>query len=341
MGEDTKATGMTSMKELGAEGGKARAASLTPGERSEAAKRAADARWGIRKATHDGEIRIGDIVIPCAVLEDGTRLITQRGFASAMGGAKPSSITRRGAGNLPAIMNAGNLKPFIDNELEVTATPVDFKTMKGSRALGIHALAIPKMCKVWMRADKAGKLTQRQKHYAVRAEILVHGFAELGILALIDEATGYQEVRDRHALQEILDQFLSHEFAAWAKTFPDEFYRQIFRLRNWKWMGMSKNRPQCVASYTKDIIYARLAPGILKELQIRNPVGDNGRRKGKHFQLLTGDVGHPALTQHLHAAIGLMRVSDSWDEFKRMIDRAFPRRGDTLQLPLFKDEDFS
>lgn len=320
---------------------KARADSLTPEERSEIAKKAAEKRWGLKKATHAGTIRLGEISIPCAVLEDGTRLVTQRGFAAAMGGSKPSSITRRGAGNLPAIMNAGNLKPFIDEDLASTATAIEFRTETGVRGLGIPAVLIPKMCKVWLRADKAGKLTQRQKKYAVNAEILVHGFAELGIVALIDEATGYQEVRDRHALQEILDQYLQKEFAAWAKRFPDEFYQSIYRLRGWKWMGMAKNRPQCVAAYTKDLIYARLAPGILRELETRNPMLDTGRRKGKHFQLLTEDIGHPALAQHLHAVVGLMRAADNWGDLMKMVDRAFPKRGDSLQLPLFTDDDLA
>jgi hypothetical protein len=105
-------------------------------------------------------------------------------------------------------------------------------------------------------------------------------------------------------------------------------------------MGMSKNRPQCVAAYTKDLIYARLAPGILKELEERNPIGENKRRVGKHFQLLTQDIGNPALAQHMHATIGLMRASNTWDDFKSMIDRAFPVRGDSLQLSLFSEEDF-
>ena len=166
----------------------------------------------------------------------------------------------------------------------------------------------------------------------------MRGFARVGIIALVDEATGYQELRDRAALQEILDRYLRKEFAAWAKTFPDEFYREIFRLRGWVWRGMRVNRPQCVAAYTKNLVYARLAPRILKELEERNP-SINGRRKSKHFQWLTEDIGHPVLAQHLHAIIGLMRVADEWSGFMKMVNRAFPKRGDSLQMPLFTGDD--
>jgi hypothetical protein len=126
------------------------------------------------------------------------------------------------------------------------------------------------------------------------------------------------------------------ELAAWAKRFPDEFYQHIFRLRGWEWKGRGKNPPQVVAAYTKDLVYARLAPHILEELERRNPI-EGGRRKGAHHQLLTDDVGHPALAQHLHAVITLMRVSKNWNQFKTMLDVAHPKRGDTLQLPLMAD----
>ena len=95
---------------------------------------------------------------------------------------------------------------------------------------------------------------------------------------------------------------------------------------------MKVNRPQVVAKYTNDLVYERLAPGILKELENRNPKGERGIRSAKHHQWLTEDVGHPALAQHLHAIIGLMRASNTWDQFKTLIGRAFPKRGETLQL---------
>jgi P63C domain len=108
----------------------------------------------------------------------------------------------------------------------------------------------------------------------------------------------------------------------------------MFRLRGWVWKGMQVNRPQCVAAYTKDLIYQRLAPGILAELEERNPIQDNGRRKAAHHQWLTEDIGHPALAQHLHAVLALMRVSPDrgWTAFIKMLDRAFPKRGHSIQL---------
>ena len=180
------------------------------------------------------------------------------------------------------------------------------------------------------------KVPTRYAHIIDACDMLSRGLQRLGIIGLVDEATGFQASRDREALQEMLDRFLRHELAAWAKRFPDEFYEHIFRLRGWKWHGRSKNPPQVVAAYTQDIVYARLAPQILDELEKRNPI-EGGRRKGAHHQLLTEDVGHPALAQHLHAVVTLMRVSKTWTQFKLMLDIAHPKRGDTLQLPLMAE----
>ncbi len=323
-----------------AAGGYARAEALAPEERGAIARNAALARWGAPKATHEGSLRIGDIEIESAVLEDGTRVLSRAGFIRAIGRKGKAKGGRKYdlESSIPVFLTAANLKPFVSKNLVSDSTPIAYRTLKGVRAMGYKADLLPQVCGVFINAKYKNALLQNQEHIAERCRILSQGFAVVGITALVDEATGYQEVRDRLALQAILDSFLRKEFAAWAKRFPDEFYQQIFRLRRWEWSGMKKGRrPQVVANYTNDLVYQRLAPGILRELETRNPPDEKGRRKVRHHQYLTEDVGHPALAQHLYGVIGLMRVADNWEAFKKMIDRAFPRRGDTLQLDLFQD----
>lgn len=284
----------------------------------------------------DRPLRIGEIEIPCYVLDDGRRVLSQRGLVSAMDMKRGG---RDGGDRLSHWAASKSVSPFISDTLRAAIdSPIVFGISSGGTpAHGYEATIINEICDAVLDARKAGKLYKQQMHIAERCEIIVRGLSRVGIIALVDEATGYQEVRDRTALQEILDKYLQKEFAAWAKRFPDEFYKQIFRLRGWKWKGMKVNRPTCVAQYTKDLVYARLAPGILEELERRNPVSGGGRAF-KHHQLLTEDVGHPALAQHLHALIGLMRASDDWKQMTKLVNRAFPKRGDTLQLELFQDE---
>lgn len=332
-------------------GGLARAAALTREERKEIAQRAALARWhaDIPKATHEGIVRIGEMELWCAVDTDGRRLVSEGALLRALG-MKPSGTTFKVANlgtdepaRLPMFVGLVNLRPFIDNELmNLLTQPIQYRSTKGGRpARGLEAALIPKICEVWLRARDAGVLRVNQLATAARADALVRGLARTGIIALIDEATGYQEIRDRHALQAILDAYLSHELAAWAKRFPNEFYQEIFRLRGWKW-GQTNPKgiqgPRVVGKYTNDFVYSRLAPGILDELQARNPPNERGRRLAKHHQWLTEDVGHPALAQHVHAITGLLRAADSWEEFQHLINKAFPRRTSLADLPLFNQQ---
>ena len=325
-----------------AKGGVARAASLTKDERSAIARRASAARWSkdAPKATHEGSINLGNVQIPCAVLDNGQRVLTQSGFMRALGRARQAKGRQhyKGDVNLPAFLTAQNLKPFISNTLEVTSSQIEFRMENGQKAFGYSADLLPEVCDVFIQAERSGVLARNQQHVADQAHIIMKGLAHVGIAGLVDEATGYQEVRDKKALQTILDAFLRKELAAWAKRFPDEFYEHIFRLRGWEWKGRGVNPPQVVAHYTKDLVYHRLAPGLLEELERRNPI-EGGRRKSPHTQWLTEDVGNPALAQHLHGTITLMRVSNDgdWDGFMTMMNRALPKRSDTMQIMRLKE----
>lgn len=326
-----------------AKGGAARAKALTPEERSNIAKIAAQKRWGAKpkETTYTGELVIGDLIIPCAVLPDGSRVLSQRGVGRALGktfGGKQfqQDSAEDGGGKLPFFLIGKSLKPFISNELEVVVSEPKIYVQKGGTAHGIDAAALPGICEVWLKARDAGVLTRVQMPVAAKAEMIMRGLAHIGITALVDEATGYQEVRDKQALQAILDQFLRKELAAWAKRFPDEFYQQMFRLKGWQRKDLSSpsRRPGAAGMYTNDIVYDRLAPGIVQELEVRNPKNAKGHRKGKHHQLLTDDVGHPALAQHVHALVALMRASSNWEQFMLLLNMAFPKKNDTLMLDL-------
>jgi P63C domain len=110
-----------------------------------------------------------------------------------------------------------------------------------------------------------------------------------------------------------------------------EFYQELFRLRNLNYDGGVK-RPKYIGVLTNDLVYSRLAPGVLDELRRQTPRNDKGRLKHHLHRRLTEDVGHPKLLQHLSAVTALMKACDKWDQFKAMVDRALPKY---RRLPLF------
>lgn len=309
-----------------AAGASALNAALTSEQRSNAARKAVMKRHGYPSATHTGIIKIGGASIPCAVLDDGRRVVWQREVVGLLTGNKKGGLSR--------YLTAANLAAYAPEKFRIgdfDETAIAFE-MDGRKAHGFEAEDIVDICRMYMMARRADALLPSQIHLAAQAEIIVLSFAKIGLAALIDEATGYQEVRDRKALQALLDTYLRKEHAAWAKRFPDEFYREMFRLRGWEYPTVSGGKPGVVGRYTIDLVYERIAPGLVKELEERNPKSESGYRKAKHHQWMTEDVGHPALTAHIHSVMGFMRANDNWDQFIAMMDRSYPKKG--TQIPL-------
>lgn len=335
-----------------AKGGYARAAKLRPEERKAIAQKAANERWrvsGLPRETHPGVLKIGDIKIPCAVLDNGVRVLRERSVANSLGkkgsGAhwKRKRSDQKGA-HLPEYISAKNLELFINEEVKSKLlNPISYITKTGSKAWGLPATLLPEICDIWLKARRKGALVEAsQLITAERAEMLLRGFAHIGIIALVDEATGYQETRLKDALQVYLEMIVRKELAAWAKKFPDEFYENIYKLKNWSWPGMKKNRFSVVAHYTRDLVYERIAPTLLQELEKKSPKNELGKRKNKLHQWLTEDLGDPMLAQHLHSLVMFQRLAIAngygWQRFVKMVDKVLPRRGQTLELPFNLDE---
>jgi len=338
MGDDTQGK---------AKGGFARAKILSPEQRTGIARKAALARWGegeeIPKVEYTGKLTIGDMVFPCSVLSDGSRILTQSDFMKGMGMYYSGWVARKraaeeGSAEIPHFLSFKKLQPFVDKHLgELQSIILKYRGANGVPARGIRAEIIPKICEVWLDAEESGKLGGRQKQIAKKAHVLMRSLAHIGIIALVDEATGYQAVRPKDALQKYLEQIIRKELAAWAKKFPDEFYENIYKLKGWQWPGMKKNRYSVVAYYTRDLVYERLAPGLLKELENKSPRKDTGERSNKLHQWLTDDIGNPMLSQHLHSLIMFQRLAITsgfgWQRFVKMVDQVMPKRESTLSLP--------
>lgn len=287
-------------------------------------------RQKIPKATHTGEITLGDHIISCANLDNGKRVLIERSVATALGkkggGAhwRRKKESRNGA-MLPEYVSAKNLAPYIDREVqEKLLQPITYGSKAGKKAQGISAELLPEICSIWLKARENGALTKTQIPTAKKAEILMRGLAHIGIIALIDEATGYQEERDRDELHKILEAFIAKELLPWTKRFPDEYYRQLFRLMGWQYSPPSVKRPQLVGKITNQIVYDKLPRGVLDELKIRNPVTRRGYRKHRHHQFLTEAIGNPHLEKHLASITTLMRASSNWRNFQGLMERAFP-----------------
>jgi len=295
----------------------------------------------IVKVTHGSPnhpLIIGDLQIPCYVLEDGRRVLHQRGMVKSLGMSPGSSSGNRGD-RLTGFVGGKGLEPYVSRALiAMTNNPIKFRTPRGNLAYGYEAQILVDICEAVLAARQAGALQKQQLHIAEKCEVLIRGFARVGIIALVDEVTGYQAERDRNELHRILEAYITKELMPWTKRFPDEFYKELFRLRKWQYNPLSIARPGYVGTLTNELIYKKLPPGVLEELKAKTPKTIGGNRRYRYHQYLTEDIGNIHLEKHLAAVITLMRISPTWKDFEHHFNKAFPSEIEQGEI-CFPEED--
>jgi len=327
---------MTDEKPIGkAKGAAARSAKLSPERRKEIAKRAVAAKAEIAslpKATHgssDHPLRIGDVELACYVLDDETRLLSQRGLQRGIGMSTGGGAA--GEQRLASFALSISEKSLKNRDLaarstalsERLKTPIRFRPPFGPPVFGYEATLLADLCDVILEARSEGLLQKQQEHIAAQAELLVRGFARVGIIALVDEATGYQKDRARDALAKVLEAFVAKELQPYVKAFPADYYEQMFRLRGLKYPPDNPRfRPQYFGVLTNDIVYSRVAPGLLEELKKQ---AAKDEKKAHLHRRLTQEIGHPKLREHLASVVTAMKLSSDYQDFISKLNRLHPR----------------
>lgn len=322
-------------------GGIARANALTQAERSEIAQKAAEKRWSteIVLANYGGTIKFGEVSVDCYVTDNGCRVISGRGLQDALMLTDNDKSNRQKAGSrIPRLLTSQKLKPLFEQK-NITGLFEPIKCQYKGRVIhGYDANVIADICSVMYEASTLGLITTpRLKIISQQCVIVFSAFAKVGITALIDEATGYQEIRHKDELQKILDKYLTDYAQKWSKTFPDEFWIKLLRVKGFEsYVGLP--RPQFVGHWVNDIVYARLAPGILEELKKRNPrTKTTGNRRFKHTQFLSEDQGVQELKEYLLRVIGIMDVAiitgQTGDNFDVLLNKIMPKYNSTLEIP--------
>lgn len=278
------------------------------------------------KATHYGVWNIGqDIKIECYVMDNKERVLSLRGAAKSMGLV--------GGGSLALVRNLNSqwISPYLSDGLRDWLEKANrnnlpqYRTKSGGKFTPFGADIFVDLCKAYVDAKHNGDLKlESQIAVSNRLYAIMTAFAKTGLSAIIDEVTGYQYDREKDELQKLLSKYVSEELLPWAKRFPDEFYKQMFRLKGWTYTGT--NRPQYVGKLTNQYIYDQLPEGVLQELKEKTP------KNKKLHQSLTESVGVPHLDKQLQKTIALMQASDTWEEFEKLFEKAMKQSNrDSLQ----------
>ncbi|WP_298214291.1 P63C domain-containing protein [Acidocella sp.] len=273
-----------------------------------------------KTALYIGSIPIGEIEFDCAVLEDGTRVLSERAVHRAFGSKRGGSHWRRikagqDGANMPSFLSANNYFPFVSNELaSALMSPIAYSAAGGTSANGIKAELLPEICGVFLAARRAGKLHPSQEHLANQAEVLMEAFAKVGIVALVDEATGYQRDRAHDALRLLLSKYIAEGLQKWLKTFPDAFFKELDRLYD-NDTTAPRNRPQYYGKFINKYVYEPIEHGYVKAELNRLNIDEQGRRRARFHQWLSGE-GRNMLIHQIGRVQGLMEMCSDIENFK-------------------------
>lgn len=284
---------------------------------------------------YEGTLNLGENKLPCYVLEDGTRVLS---------GRKMQEILKVVDGNisgtkLPQFLSNSILKPFIfSNKYAAHFDPII--CFKGKQRInGYEATVLTDICEAILRARRSGvKMTERQQIVANQCEILLSSFAKIGIIALIDEATGYQNEREHFELQKILSAYIYEEILKWQLTFTDDFYREVYRLWGLPFIPKYiKNKPSFIGKLTTKYIYDLLPDGVVDKIKEKTGKTDKGNWKYKWHQSLTPEIGREHLKKQIIEVTTLMSISKSKSEFNELFERKYNAKPIQLELEFNED----
>jgi P63C domain len=322
---------------LGAsKGGRARAQVLTAEERKAIAKAAAQARWakdnpnapspaevetpsvepvpaigpdGLPYSLFPGNVEFGNLQVECHVLSDFRRVFTQREVVRVLSDGRES-------GNLQRYVARNPL--FEEGYLEARA--FRFRIGPSVEALGYEAEHLIDICDRYIEAKHQGKLRSPSQDKLVRqAEIVMRACAKTGIIALVDEATGFQKVRAQHALQLKLQAFIAEELQEWARMFPDEFWYELARLEGVRYSP--RHRPLRWGRYIMMFVYDAVDEDVGNALREKNP---NPRFLKNHHQWLK-EHGRDQVNNQIQRVITIMKLCTNMDEFREKFATVFKR----------------
>lgn len=272
------------------------------------------------KATHQGVIKINGKDIKCAVLNDGTRVLTSESlfetFEKSKKGTKnlKSQVTK-----LPYFLQSNTLKPYLNKEFFQVTQPIIYINKRGKQVTGFKAQILPKVCSVLLKARRGNALRKNQLDLAEKAELIQEAYSELGIIAHIDEATGKREELKKNDYQKLINMFLAPEFRN-DKRFPRELFERVCQLRGWKYDPDKTNYTPEMGNIINKYIYNVMPKEVMTIIRSLNP-GEYGSRKHKFHQGLSKDFAVKILDNQINRVLTLLKASETWNGFEKLYNK--------------------
>lgn len=258
-------------------------------------------------------------------------VLSKRGAASALG------LKSEGGSALWRTLSRKNIDSEVDENLrQKIENPLIFKYFNTESEFGsgitVHGIETGTFIEI-LRVILKAELADTQRFLAERAQAMLIALANTTLDSILYQESGFWEAIEGQCVSEILEKYLQPHARKWAKTFPDEFWKKLIRVKGYpSWVALK--RPSFVGHWVNDIVYDRLLPGAKKKLNELNPRTPSGHRKNKNHQHTTEDYGLPELKAHLIKVMAYMDAAATDIQFTLMLNRGTPKFGDTFEMPL-------
>lgn len=259
------------------------------------------------------------VPMQCSVLAGEVRFIHQQGILDAFGITTGGSRSV-GSDQLSGFLAQDVFKSFVPNDLsQRTNSPLVIARKVGGTAYGFEPSVVLALSKVFLAARRAGALRKNQLQYAERAELILEASADLGLTALIDEATGYRAFLADDAYRVKIAAFITEKEREWSNTFPAELYVQFGRLTGYAFDPTNFHTPPYWAQLNREFIYRRLDPDVEAWLAANRP---NPQRRHNWHQSLTENFGLRQLHEVLWEVVGFAKSAVDLRDLRARIKQA-------------------
>jgi len=266
-------------------------------------------------------LQLGEKLLPCYRLDTGERVFSLKGVVV--------SLIETEGGQLAEYIKVKSLRTFLPNDLvpaENDAIPALIQFDTGSEGVSKFAYGLPvekfiDLCDAYSQAAEKGSLTERQQRIAINANAFLRACAKVGIVAMVDEATGYQEERPIDELQIKFKLFLAEEMRKWDKTFPDDLWIQFGRLTRWK--GTLHQRPKYWGKLVWELIYEYLDPDVAQWLRENAP---KPMHEQNYHQWLSEQYGLKKLVEHIWKVVGIASTCSDMEELRTKMQTLYGKK---------------
>ncbi|TYQ00349.1 P63C domain-containing protein [Tenacibaculum adriaticum] len=284
------------------------------------------------KVSYESKIILNKKKLSVAILNNGTRIITEEAIFKAFNKSRRGRVKKEVDDKkmLPFI-DIHNYQEFIDEDLEKMLKTINYYTIDKELIKGYNAEILPKLCKVYLAAEKQKKLPTQQLSLAKVSEDLLAELLEREIKDLIDNSVSYKYDKENKEVLKIFKKHLGKDFYIWQKIFPIVFFKELFRLNGWSFIiAEIKIRPSIISTWINKLIFEELPDKTIEELQSSKP--KIGYIKPFDF-FLTNDIGNPLLKTQINKVITLFLLSNNMEQMWSQFNILKLKQGKQIDMP--------